>query len=193
MPDYEYGRVKVLARELDRAEVAPDVAERIMAGGEAVRKGDKPEKKARWMKEAMDRMDGLLDFETRRSIREGCACCLGGKRLEISRGIAKSHAAFEDRLAAANQARYVFGHSVTRLDDGRILVRFEEDGKESYRCVCMPKAGELFSPTYCYCCGGHIKHHLQIALGVKLECEVRSTALTSGGKTPCSFLYSIKG
>jgi len=192
MPKYEYGRIQVLADRLEKFGVAPDVAARILEGGEDIRKTTTPEKKAEWFKLAMDRMDALLDRETRQAVREACACCLSGKRREISKDIAENHATLEERIAAANEARYVFGRGVTLQDDGRILVYFEDDGKTSYRCVCMPKAKEPFSPTYCYCCGGHIKHHLQTALGVKLSCEVRSTALTSGGKTPCSFIYTIK-
>lgn len=49
-----------------------------------------------------------------------------------------------------------------------------------------------YSITYCYCCGGHIKHHLQIALGRSLVLKVRSSALSSGHKRPCSFLFTIK-
>ncbi len=192
MPDYEYGRIKVLSDRLARAGVSQPKIDEIMAGGESIRKTTTREKKAEWLKGAMDRMDALLDAETRRAVRESCACCLGGKRLEISKGIAKHHCTFEDRLAAANEAHYVFGHGVTLEEDGRVLVRFEPEGKESYRCVCLPKAGGPVSETYCYCCGGHIKHHLQIALGKKLRCAVKSSALESGGRRPCAFLYTVE-
>ncbi len=38
-------------------------------------------------------------------------------------------------------------------------------------------------------CGGHVKHHLQIALGRDVESAVRSSALSSGGKRPCAFSF----
>lgn len=192
MAVYEYGRIKVLATKLTESGVSQNMIDQIMAGGDLIRKGDKPEKKAAWMKLAMDRMDTLLDEAARHSIRESCACCLGGKRHEISSKIGKTAANLEDAIKAANDAKFVFGNSVTLQEDGKIRVAFEEDGKESYRCVCLPKAKEPMSDTYCYCCGGHIKHHLQNALNRKLSCQVQSTALTSGGKTPCSFLYTIE-
>lgn len=191
MAVYEYGRIRKLAEELGRAGVDQQKIEAIMEGGELIKKADKPVKKSDWMKHAMDKMDSLLDFELKRSVRESCACCLGGKRNDICKQIAKSTDSLDDALIACNEARYVFGYSVTTEPDGRILVRFEPEGKESYRCVCLPKAKEPISATYCYCCGGHIKHHLQTALKKNLECEVRSTALSSGGKSPCSFLYTI--
>lgn len=188
---YEYGRVRTLAEKLCAAGVPEDAVREIMAGGEAIRGSTSPEAKAAWMQEAMLRMDRLLDAGTRQAVREACACCLGGKRLEMVKRIAREHATFEERLAAANEARFVFGHSVTQEEDGRLLVRFDEEGKPGYRCVCLPKAQGEVSETYCYCCGGHIKHHLQIALGRKLQCEVRSSALSSGGTQPCSFRYTV--
>jgi hypothetical protein len=192
MPHYEYGHVRTLAAKLDEAAIAPEIAGKILEGGEAIRRRDKPEKKAEWMRLAMDRMDSLLDEPTRHAVRETCACYLGGKRLEISRGIARDHAALEDRIRAANDAKFVFGHSVTVQDDGRILVRFFPEGLEEYRCVCLRGAKKPVSITYCYCCGGHAKHHLQTALGLKLSCTVRSSALASGGREPCTFLFSIE-
>lgn len=192
MADYEYGRIGILADRLVKAGIAQEIIDEILAGGDTIRKNDSPKKKANWLKDAMSRMDALLDENTRRTVRESCACCLSGKRLELSKGIARKHQTLEDRIAAANETKLVFGHSVTMEDDGRVLVSFSPEGRESYRCVCLPKAEGPVSVTYCYCCGGHVKHHLQIALGRKLSCTVRSSALASGGKNPCTFLFSIE-
>jgi len=192
MADYEYGRIMILADRLEKAGVAPEIAARIMEGGESIKKTATPGKKAAWLGEAMKRMDALLDEPTRRKVREECACCLGGKRQEVSKSIGRKYESLEDRIKASNETRFVFGHSVTMQDDGRVLVSFAPEGLESYRCVCLPKAKEPVSITYCYCCGGHVKHHLQNALGRKLSLEVRSSALESGGKRPCTFLFAIE-
>lgn len=192
MPDYEYGRIKILADRMEAAGIGPEVIAEIMAGGESISKAAKPEKKAAWMQQAMSRMDALLDEPTRHKVRESCACCLGGKRQEVSKGIGKKHESLEDRIKAANEARFVFGNSVRMQDDGRVLVSFYPEGQESFRCVCLPKAKGPVSITYCYCCGGHVKHHLQNALGRKLSLEVRSSALESDGKRPCTFLFTIE-
>jgi len=140
----------------------------------------------------MNRMDALLDEPTRYKVRESCACCLGGKRQEMSKVIGQQYDTLKDRIKAANEARFVFGHSVTMQDDGRVLVSFFPEGQESYRCVCLPKAKGPVSITYCYCCGGHVKHHLQNALQKKLSMEVRSSALESEGKRGCTFLFTIE-
>lgn len=184
---YEYGRIRVLAQKLDEFGVPADVAKSIMEGGEGIRSTDKPGKKAGWMKSAMDRMDALLDEGTRKAVRQACACCLGGKRLTVSKAIAREHETLEDRIAACNEARFVFGHSVVAEPDGAVVVSFQPPGRPAYRCVCLPAAPGPVSVTYCYCCGGHVRHHLQTALGQTLECTVRSSALSSGGKEPCTF------
>ncbi len=193
MRQYEYGRIGKLSEELGRAGIPADVTARIMEGGESIKRGTKPERKADWMRTAMCRMDELLDRDTRHAVREACACCLGGKRLAASKAIAREHDGLNGRIAAANEAKFVFGHSVERRVDGKILVSFSPDGLPAYKCVCLPKASEPLSVTYCYCCGGHAKHHLQIALGRELSCTVRSSALSSGGKRPCTFLFEIEG
>lgn len=190
MNQYKYGRIARLAEKLVAAEIAPEIIDRIMVGGEDIRQSTKPELKAEWLKGAMERMDALLDPETRHAVREACACCLGGKRLALAKEIARKETLAE-RIAAANEARFLFGHSVTLQEDGRVHVSFFPAGLPAYRCVCLPKAQEPLPITYCYCCGGHVKHHLQIALGRKLACQVRSSALSSGGKEPCTFLFSF--
>jgi len=185
------GRIRRLDRELRKAAVPEPVVTQIMAGGEDIGAHDTNRRKAAWFQGAMARLDDLLDADTVRTVREGCACCLGGKRLALSKAIAREHATFDARLAAANETPFVFGRSVTQEPDGRLLVRFEDEGKPGYRCVCLREPDGPISAGYCLCCGGHIKHHLQIALGRKLAGEVRSSALASAGREPCSFLYTL--
>lgn len=192
MRRYEYGRIETLARNLEKAEIAQELIDQIMEGGEAIGRSTSSEKKAEWMKGAMFRMDNLLDREIRYAVREACACCVTGKRLKISKGISRANEKLEERIKAASEARYVFGHSLTMMEDGRILICFQPEGLTEYRCVCLPKAKEPLSITYCYCCGGHVKHHLQIALGRKLTCIVRSSALSSGGRKPCTFIFCME-
>ena len=188
MKKYEYGRIEKLSQSLEEADIGQEIVEQIMEGGEGILKGAKPEKKAEWFKGAMHRMDELLDREIRYAVREACACCLGGRRLKTVKDIARENETLEDRIQAANEAKFIFGNSVTLREDGRFLVCFSPDGLPQYRCVCLPKAKKPLSITYCYCCGGHVKHHLQIALGRELKCKVRSSALSSGGKKPCTFI-----
>ena len=191
MKNYEYRRIGNLAVQMEKAGIGQAIIEEIMEGGEDIRRSTKPEKKADWFRGAMNRMNRLLDSKTRNTVREACACCLGGQRLKISRSIAAENDTLEARIEAANEAKLVFGDSVKMLENGDIQVRFFPEGQEQYRCVCLSKAKEPIPITYCYCCGGHVKHPLQTALGRELECTVRSSALSSGGKYPCTFSFRI--
>ncbi|MHB9031706.1 MAG: hypothetical protein ACYC6L_01535 [Anaerolineae bacterium] len=191
MTTYTYGRIRNLNDQLIQAAVPDETRAAIMAGGEGVKNTASPLVKSDWLRGAMLRMEALLDNGTRIAVREGCACCLGGKRAEITRQISKL-ATFDERLAAAKDAHYVFGHDVSQLPDGRIEVLFAPEGQPPYRCVCLGKeVQEPISLTYCQCCGGHIKHHLQNALGVRLTCEPQATALSTAQAEPCRFWYTI--
>jgi len=194
MPEtkYEYRRIAELAESLEKHGVAPEIIAEIMEGGEEIRKGSTGEEKAAWLRGAMLRMGRLLDKEIWQPVREDCACCLGGKRHELVKAIAKKGGTLEERVAAANEAKLVFGHSVTLQEDGKVLVCFSPEGLEHYRCSCLGQVKEPLPISYCYCCGGHVKHHLQTALGRKLALTVRSSALSSGGRKPCTFLFSLE-
>ncbi len=56
---------------------------------------------------------------------------------------------------------------------------------------CGGRAQVRLSTTYCYYCGGEVRSHLSTALGRKLKVQVRSSALSSGGTCPCTFLLSL--
>lgn len=191
MPKYDWGTVAKLAESLTYHGVPPQKIEEILAGGELIYKSSKPLAKSDFVGGAMRRMGRLLDRESCRTIREASACCLGGKRLEESRRIAKENATLEERIAAANDTKLVFGHSVVLQPDGTILVSFSPPGLDYYRCACLAKPSQPIPLTYCDCCGGHVKHHLQIALGRKLTCRALTSSLSSGGSLPCTFQLSL--
>jgi hypothetical protein len=190
MKTYEYHRIGELAAQLEKARIKREIIDEIMEGGDNILRKTGPAKKADWMREAMLRMNKFLDVQTRKTVREGCACCLGGKRLKISQQIVKENKTLEDRIKAANEAHYV--GSVTLQANGEIIAQFDLQKTAPYHCYCLPKAEKPLPITYCFCCGGHVKHHLQIALGRELDCTTLSSALSSGGKFPCTFSFKIK-
>jgi hypothetical protein len=188
---HEISRIDRLAKQLKANNIKPEIVDKILEGAEGVTRRSRPEKHVEWFCGAMTLMDSLLDLETRKKVREGCACCLGGKRGKIAKAIAKEHTTLEKRVAAAAEAHYVFGHTVF-MENSKVIVQFFPDGQESYRCPCMPQAQKQAMPiSYCFCCGGHVKHHLQNALGRKLDCTTLYTARSSGGTKPCKFSFEI--
>ena len=192
MKKYEYHRIGELAKQLAEAKVEPEIIDQIMEGGKDILRKTSPEKKADWMREAMLRMNKLLDLKTRKAVREACACRLTGRPLRASQAIAREYKSLEDRIKAANKTISVFGGCVRMQENGEVLMRFAPEGLDHYRCACLPGADKPLPVTYCFCCGGHVKYHLQISLGRELDYTIRSTVLSSSGKLPCTFSLRIK-
>lgn len=191
MKNYEYQRIGRLAKQLLEGEVEAGIIDQIMEGGDSILRKTSPARKADWMREAMIRMDKLLDLKTCRTVREACACRLTGRPLKASQKIARENKSLKDRIKAADQAFSVFGGCVRMQESGEVLVRFSPEGLDHYRCPCLPGADRPLPVSYCFCCGGHVKYHLQISLCRKLEYTIRSTVLSSGGKFPCIFSFRI--
>jgi hypothetical protein len=192
MKNYEYHRIGELAKQLAEAKVEPAIIDQIMEGGMDILRKTSPEKKADWMREAMLRMNRLLSLKTRKTVREACACRMTGRPLKLSQAIGSKNQSLEDRIKAANKAISVYGGCVRMQENGEVLMRFAPEGLDHYRCPCLPGADKPLPVTYCFCCGGHVKYHLQISLGLELDYTIRSTALSSSGKLPCTFSLRIK-
>jgi hypothetical protein len=152
------------------------------------------ERRAAFFVDVIRRMDDMLDFETRRDIRDACACSKGGWRLKAVQKLARDYAdrSFEDRLAALNEITHM-GKPVLNVG-GTITAGIGDEG--GFACPCPVFQGlevrEPVSLTYCYCCAGHFRFHYQIALGRKLATRaVVSSALASLGAEPCRFVFEI--
>lgn len=63
---------------LKKHEIPESIQTRIFHGYETVSDRSKKEKKAAFFIDAINRMDILLDPETKQSIRDSCACSKGG-------------------------------------------------------------------------------------------------------------------
>jgi hypothetical protein len=167
----------------------------IMQGYENMTDKVTKEKRATFFAQAMTRMDGLLEPETCRAIRDACACSKGGWRLNAVQELAKE---YEGKpLAEKVQALRRITHmgNPTLNDDGTLTAGI--GGDEGCPCACPvfsgPALSEPVSVTYCYCCAGHFRHHYQIALGKKLTTKrVVSSALESLGRKPCRFVFEIE-
>lgn len=175
-----FGRVRDLDKNLEKEGVDPAVRAKIMEGGDQVLNTLNPKIKAQWLADAMDRMDALLPEDLRFKVREDSACCTGGKRLEIMKGIAKMNLPLEEAVKEVHKSK-IFAYKV-ELDGNRINVDFGGS-----QCVCSPKfAGRNVSKTYCHCCKGHVLRLMEVGLGRK---PLRGDVVTSAcsGTGTCRF------
>ncbi len=186
---YPYGKIEKLREALEVEGVSETTIGIILQGGDKINNSTNAVTKAEWLKGAMYRLAEQIQSDRIQKIREACACCKGGLRNKLSKAIYKNNPDLASRLKAANETRFVFGHSVKQLSEGVFEVcYFAENAR--LRCPCLPQAEGGFPVSYCMCCGGHVKHHLQNALGIPLQVKVKHTALTSNGSQPCTFVLS---
>lgn len=179
---------------LQQLQVDEKVTAAIFEGYEGINDRAKKETRAAFFMQAMQRMDALLDDETRGELRDACACSKGGWRLKAVQKLAGETAGktLEEKLQALWQIKYM-GKPVLNAD-GTITAGIGDEG--GFECPCPVFNGlglkEPVSKTYCYCCAGHFRFHYQIALGKKLVTQaVESSILESGGDKPCRFVYAI--
>ena len=186
---YEFSKIALLDKSLKKNGIDESTIKTIMESGEKIKSTSSPAVKSKWCCNAMDKMDELLDKKAIQKIREDCACCLGGKREKICREINCNFKTAEERIAAINETHYVFGNEIKISGKGKYEVAFFDEAALPNRCVCMKGARitKIWSNNWCYCCGGHVKHHLETVLGKKVKVKILSSALTSMGKKNCRF------
>ena len=184
---YGYGKIGKLAENLEKNNIDKEIIGRIMFDGDKIKQTDTNEKKSEWFYDAMARMDNELSESIRYKIRQACACCLGGKRNIVCKEINKKYTSVEEKIEAANNSKLVFGNGVKIISPGKYEVSFFPDEWEEKKCPCIKDLKKEMSLTYCYCCGGHVRYHLETVLGKKLRVKVLETALTTLSKKSCRF------
>jgi len=185
--EYEYGKIERLSESMIKNNVPKKIYASIMKNGELIKKTSKNKEKAQWFFTAMNNMDQLLDSAIKQKVREDCACCLSGKRQTLCRKVNKEYLTTEDRIKAINDTHYVFGNEIKVIGKGKYKVSFFSEDQQIKKCVCIKDLEGKMSKTYCLCCGGHVKHHLETVLGVPLKVKTISSSLSSEGKQNCRF------
>jgi len=192
--EYEDGNIEDLNQSLKKHKIKAELRKKIMKFGEQIKKTSKKETKAEWFCNAMNVMDELLDEETKLKVREDCACLLEGKRCNLCKAVKKEYKTTEERIQAINSPHIVFGHEIKIIGPGKYEVLFHDEAVQGKQiCDCLQVAmDKKMSKTYCYCCGKHVKHHLETLLGKELNVEVVTSALSSMGEKSCRFVLEEK-
>jgi len=188
------GPVQRFRDALQEVHVDEKIVAQIMEGYETITDNVKKETRAAFFKKAIQRMDALLDPETSHAVRDPCACSKGGWRLKAVQKVAADYAgkSLQEKLEVLGQVRYM-GKPYLNAD-GSITGGIGDQG--GFECPCpvfsSTNVNEPVSFTYCYCCAGHLRHHYQIALGLKLKTRtVVSSILESQREKPCRFIFDI--
>ena len=158
----------------------------------------------------IERMENTLDSGVMQEILDSHACS-GGK--EYCNRLKKTGKEIADKTLSEKIA-HVNGISsdsetIVLNDDNTISVKWSYDNNGKYKCLCPAavKKGVRVSDiasgnndavncvmplSYCYCCAGSGRRHLQLQLGVELKTkEIISTPINSKGENPCEIVYEI--
>jgi len=157
------------------------------------------------------RMDERLDREAKYRVLDACACCTKTSKARDKQckayGKAMAGKSLEEKIAGL-AGDMNFG-CVTLNDDRTLTVSFCWIIDDKRYCSCgstrnISVAGRpskdkktvnqdrIIPLSYCYCCAGHFRYHLQNALGIKLKTkEIISSPINSRGEKPCEFILEV--
>lgn len=149
------------------------------------------------------RMEKLLNPEITYQVLDSCACGISQKEIN---GLKKIEA---DTLKEKIERIAFIGDfhsdwSVTLNPDNTLTAGWSIKDKENFSCVCSAVAGKntkvsdlahvdrTMPLTYCLCCAGHCRKHLEKLLGIQLITKkIVSSPINSKGKKPCEFILEI--
>lgn len=142
------------------------------------------------MKAAMERMDGLLDQETRGRIMGGCGRnCADHSHAGPVAGALKRRSRYEtlEEFLDAEERSPPRGMLVER--DGAAVIFGYTPAAYGVRCYCglvqgLPQ-GEVMSGTYCGCSVGFVERYWEQVLGRQVKVELLESAVT--GSNVCRF------
>ncbi len=182
--------IKMIGENLERF-AGETVRGKVMEGSGQITAGTSKSKVAKWVKDAMDRLDALADERTKGQIMENCGYICASRNTKVIRD-AKSrrrkHKSIDDFLAA-EQRNPVPG---TRLErEGDVISQYYTPRSPPYsiRCYCglfrSTDDSLVVSPTYCHCSKGFVKKWWETVLERPLRVELLQSAIS--GAQECKF------
>lgn len=153
------------------------------------------------------RMEKLLDLDIMRQILDSCGCGGGRDYIKKCEKIGKELAGKSIDEKANHLNNNIFDSEKIVLKGNNLLTgTFLYNENEKYKCVCsaavkkgmavsdlVSDADDRVMPlSYCFCCAGSFRRHLQLQLGVELKTkEIVSSPINKRGKKPCEFIFEI--
>ncbi len=155
-------------------------------------------------------MEKLVDLDMMHDILDSQACSGGKDFIKRCEKIGKEIAdkTLSEKISHINSIS-PDSEKIVLNAENTLTVVWSFNDKEKYKCLCSAdvnkgvKVSELalenndnvdniMPLTYCYCCAGSGRRHMQLQLGVELKTkEVISSPINSKGQKPCEFIFEI--
>ncbi len=190
MTKMDVAMIKEVGRILE-CFVGEEVRKKVMEGSDQITASTSKERIAMWVKDVMERLDALVDEETRIQVMENCGydCALMNKRV-IERAKARRRK-FEsvDEFLEAEQRKPMKGTRLVR--EGDVLYQFYAPYAftRPMRCYCSLLMGlpadERVSSTYCHCSKGFVEKFWEDVLERPVRVEIIQSVVS--GAEECKF------
>jgi len=172
-----------------------DAKRKVMKGADALTAKSSKADVAMWVKGAMERLDALVDEETRVKIMENCgyACANVNKRVIEGAKVRRRKFKSVDEFLEAEQRKPMRGTKLIR--EGNVLYQFYTPATfaKSLRCYCGLLRGlpvdEQVSKTYCNCSKGFVKKLWESVLEKPVKVDLIQSAVS--GAKECKFAIHL--
>jgi hypothetical protein len=167
----------------------------VMEGREKVTASSSPLIMARWVKGAMERLDRLVDNETRIRIMENCGynCALVNKSvIQRAKTRRKKHKSVDEFLES-EQRKPPAGMRMTR--EGDLIYQFYTPSSFSrpMRCYCSLLRGlltnDIVSATYCHCGKAFAQRYWENILERPVKVDLLQSCVS--GAKECKFAIHL--
>ena len=171
------------------------IAAKVMAGSEQITEKTDKRKTAEWVKNAMEKLDALVDEKTRVQIMQNCGYnCAKKNSNVIERAVArrKKYASINEFLEAEQQ-KPMKGTRLAR--EGNLLYQFytPQAFTRPMRCYCGLLRGlpndESVSKTYCNCARGFVEKYWESVLGKPVKVDLLQSVVS--GDKECKFAVHL--
>jgi hypothetical protein len=171
------------------------IATKVMEGSEQITEKTDKRKIAEWVKNAMEKLDALVDEKTRVQIMQNCGYnCAKKNSKVIERAVARRKKyASTDEFLEAEQQKPMRGTRLSR--EGNILYQFytPQAFTRPMRCYCGLLRGlpneETTSKTYCNCSRGFVEKFWENVLGKTVKVDLMQSVIS--GDKECKFAIHL--
>ncbi len=169
-------RLIKLSKSLRRI-AGESIEKAVMKGGADINAKTSQGRKAQWVKEAMERLDSLVDEAKRKEIMGNCCCATEG-RIKKARAIYLNSKNLDDFLDQLAFTRFVGTRFIREYS---IIYVFYD------RCYCglVKAARQKISSTYCQCSRAYTQKIFEGIFEKPLQVELIQSVIS--GSNECKF------
>jgi hypothetical protein len=190
MGKMDIGMIKEIGGNVERF-AGKTIRNKVMGDSEQISPSTSKIKIAKWVKEAIDKLDTLVDEKTRIKIMENCGynCSIVNKRVMEKAKARREKYKNIDEFLEAEQRNPMTGTRLVR--EGDVMYQFytPQSYTRPMRCFCSLLRGlpadDRVSLTYCHCSKGFIKKFWEGILERPVKVELVQSIVS--GAPECKF------